>query len=167
MSTAQLLQKANELGINLWIEGERLKYKAPKGVVSGVIKEKLKSHKPEIISLITQRIARANLHGQSLEELKVIAGDDWPECESDPDTLEKFAKSVAIRKLRKQGIKPDSYTQACYCKQCGPVWLWENNWPAEVQACVWCFNRVSGIDIPRPTTYDHAIKMKREVPGSD
>ena len=91
-----------------------------------------------------------NLHDCKYSELKLLAADDWPECESKPNTLEAFAKSVATRKLREQGIKPDNYTQASHCHQCGPIWLWEGA-PTEVQACVWCFNRIKDIDLPRPT----------------
>ena len=90
-----------------------------------------------------------NLHGFSLEELKQLAGDGWPECESNPDILEAFAKSVSIRKMRESGELPKHYTKAATCQQCGPVWLWEDA-PESVQACLWCFNRFNHVAIPRP-----------------
>ena len=90
-----------------------------------------------------------NLHGQNYYDLKQLAGDDWQA--STPAEQEAFAHLVAIRKLRENGEKPAYYTQISTCNQCGPVWLWKGA-PTAVQACVWCFNRVQGVHIPRPET---------------
>ncbi len=54
---------------------------------------------------------------------------------------------VAITQMRQKGIVPDHYTATTNCKHCGPVPIFEGNWP-ESDACPWCFNRLQGLPMP-------------------
>ena len=58
------------------------------------------------------------------------------------------ADMVAITEMRERGIVPDHYTATTNCKHCGPVPIFEGNWP-ESDGCPWCFNRLQGLPIPK------------------
>ncbi len=54
---------------------------------------------------------------------------------------------VVITEMRHRGIVPDHYTATTNCKHCGPVPIFEGNWP-ESDGCPWCFNRLRGLPMP-------------------
>ena len=75
--------------------------------------------------------------------------DDWHNGDLSIDTLKAFAKSLEQRREMDQGIVPTDFTERATCTRCGPVWLW---FAGEVLGCPWCWNRVAGKPIPRPST---------------
>ena len=52
MSTEQLLFELKKCNIEIWIEEDKLKFKAPKGVLTSALKEQMSEHKAELIDLI-------------------------------------------------------------------------------------------------------------------
>ena len=74
--------------------------------------------------------------------------DEWCKGGISTETLKDFAGALVERREMAQGKVPIGYTERATCEQCGPVWLW---FSAEVLGCPWCFNRLSGRPIPRPT----------------
>ena len=101
-------------------------------------------------------------HGLSEDELKAIAGDDWDLVDDDPALLAAFSGAVADRRQRERGQRPPGWTHRVTCAGCGPVHLWSGS-PLAVLACPWCFNRLEGRPIPRPTavTCAHCVHFER------
>ncbi|MEA5536966.1 non-ribosomal peptide synthetase [Crocosphaera sp. XPORK-15E] len=54
MNINQLLTELADLGVKLWIEGEKLQVRAPQGVLTSKLRDLLKLHKPELISLLNR-----------------------------------------------------------------------------------------------------------------
>ena len=86
-------------------------------------------------------------------DLRRAAGDDWPTVAADPELLAAFRALVECNQTRRAGRRPAHWTQATECKDCGCVWLWPGA-PARVLGCPWCFNRASGLPIPRPPIFN-------------
>lgn len=88
------------------------------------------------------------IHGISINDLKLLAGDDWHDCLKDKQLLNAYALAVSYRLQREQGIVPEEWTTIVNCKGCGPVYLWSGL--TNVIACPWCINRSLGLPIPCP-----------------
>ena len=56
MKVVEFLSYLNSLDIKLWLEGEKLRYQAPKGVMTPEIKEEIAAKKPEILDFLKSRI---------------------------------------------------------------------------------------------------------------
>ncbi len=54
MNIVEFLEELSEQGIELWAEDGRLRYRAPKEVLTTSILEKIKEYKPEILQLLSQ-----------------------------------------------------------------------------------------------------------------
>ncbi len=54
MSTINFLSRLRELDVQLWLEGDKLRYQAPKGVVTAELLAGISERKSEIISLLKQ-----------------------------------------------------------------------------------------------------------------
>ncbi|MFB3107361.1 MAG: hypothetical protein ACE1ZA_20905, partial [Pseudomonadales bacterium] len=78
------------------------------------------------------------------------AGPDWPEIEHDPPTLEALANSITICRMRERGEVPSNYTSTTVCAHCGPVPIYPGM-AERVLGCPWCFNRVKGLPMPKPS----------------
>ena len=52
MSTAELLQGLSRLGVQVWVEGERLRLRAPSGVLTEELRGQLAARKAEILALL-------------------------------------------------------------------------------------------------------------------
>jgi amino acid adenylation domain-containing protein/non-ribosomal peptide synthase protein (TIGR01720 family) len=59
MSLAEWLRELCGRGLELWLDQDRLRYRAPAGVLSPVDLERIRSRKPEVLELLRQRIAIA------------------------------------------------------------------------------------------------------------
>ena len=57
MGTASFVKQMEEMGIHLWVEDEKLKFRAPEGVVDEKIRESLKANKQAIIVYFKDRMA--------------------------------------------------------------------------------------------------------------
>ncbi|EKE80853.1 non-ribosomal peptide synthetase [Idiomarina xiamenensis] len=66
-SNTQFLKYLVELKISLWLEGEKLRFRAPAGVMNDDIKRQLITRKPELIKLLQQR--------QAIESIELKAFD--------------------------------------------------------------------------------------------
>ena len=87
----------------------------------------------------------------------VSSGSEWSELlenkngELTEGEIPVAADMVAITEMREKGIVPDHYTATTNCKHCGPVPIFEGNWP-ESDGCPWCFNRLQGLPPPQVKT---------------
>ena len=52
MNVADLLSDLHELGVELAVDGDRLRYSAPKGVLSEHLLTELAAHKSEILAFL-------------------------------------------------------------------------------------------------------------------
>ncbi|MCP4659288.1 MAG: amino acid adenylation domain-containing protein, partial [bacterium] len=57
MTTEELLSHLDQLNVALWAEGDRLRFKAPKGIVDAPLRAELTAHKEEILTIL--RLAAA------------------------------------------------------------------------------------------------------------
>ncbi len=87
---------------------------------------------------------REHKHGLTVDDLRELAGEDWPELERDPDLFAAFAHAIQTRRMREHGEVPAHYTATTTCKHCGPVPIFPGC-PETVLGCPWCFNRVKGL----------------------
>lgn len=61
---------------------------------------------------------------------------------------EALANAIQIRHMREKGEIPQHYTATTLCDGCG----WVPIFPGvgeRVKGCPWCFNRISGLPVPR------------------
>jgi len=56
MSTSNLLKECETNNIMLWVVNDRLHYRAPKGSMTDVLKKQLKTHKPELIQILSAEL---------------------------------------------------------------------------------------------------------------
>ena len=81
------------------------------------------------------------------DNLRLLAGSDWPEISTDPEQLAAFKAAAETVEQIQQGIIPDHYTATTECGHCGPVPIFPGL-PAKVDGCPWCFNRLKGLPMP-------------------
>ncbi len=62
MPVIELLAELNKLGIRLWLEEEQLRFKAPKGALTGELREELVGRKEEIIKFISKTNAQKSIN---------------------------------------------------------------------------------------------------------
>jgi len=74
--------------------------------------------------------------------------EDWRNGDISTAILRAFARALVDTRDREAGRVPCCYTEFATCRQCGPVWLW---FSGEVDGCPWCWNRLNGKTIPRPS----------------
>jgi len=55
MKTDEILSQLNHLGIEIWVENEKLRYRAPQGVMNPELLATLKENKQELIALLKQQ----------------------------------------------------------------------------------------------------------------
>jgi amino acid adenylation domain-containing protein len=58
MTVTQLLSELRSRDIAIWVEGEKLRYRAPRGVLSEDLRAALVRHKPEVISFLEQALRK-------------------------------------------------------------------------------------------------------------
>jgi len=51
MKTVEFLSDLNHLGVTIWMEGDKLRYRSPQGVMTPDLLEQLKEHKEELNKL--------------------------------------------------------------------------------------------------------------------
>ena len=76
MKVVEFLSYLNSLDIKLWLEGEKLRYQAPKGVMTPEIKEEIAAKKPEILDFL--RAAKIPTNTVDLEIIPVSRDQDLP-----------------------------------------------------------------------------------------
>ncbi len=55
MSMDELLGDLTKQGVELWLEGERLRYRAPEGTLTPGLRERLTAHKAQLVTLLRER----------------------------------------------------------------------------------------------------------------
>ena len=140
MSVAiDLIRQAEADGVRLEVEGGEV-------YASGALTEdlvcRLRAHKGELHAALVA--ARYSL---TVDDLRALAGPDWPEVERDPALLETLAHAVSVRRMREAGTVPAHYTATTTCAGCGHVPIFEGA-PERVLACPWCLNRLAGKPVP-------------------
>ena len=63
----ELLSHLRDLDIKVWVEGERLRYNAPKGALTSELRDRLINHKAEIISFLQQASAATKVGTVTLQ----------------------------------------------------------------------------------------------------
>ena len=63
MSVETLIQKLNQMGVTLIPEGDKLRYRAPKGVLTPDLLKTLSAHKQEILATFNIRLVLARVRG--------------------------------------------------------------------------------------------------------
>jgi amino acid adenylation domain-containing protein len=76
VKVVEFLSYLNSLDIKLWLEGEKLRYQAPKGVMTPEIKEEIAAKKPEILDFL--RAAKIPTNTVDLEIIPVSRDQDLP-----------------------------------------------------------------------------------------
>ena len=76
MKVVEFLSYLNSLDIKLWLEGEKLRYQAPKGVMTPEIKEEIAAKKPEILDFL--RAAKIPTNTVELEIIPVSRDQNLP-----------------------------------------------------------------------------------------
>ena len=63
MTALEIVRHLRQRGVTLWLEGERLRYRAPKGVLTPSLRAELLANKPQIMDLLRapERIPREGL----------------------------------------------------------------------------------------------------------
>ena len=55
MKTVEFLAHLNGLGIKIWVENDKLRYRSPQGIMTTELLEQLKEHKAELITFLRQQ----------------------------------------------------------------------------------------------------------------
>ena len=55
MTTSELLLKLKELGVRLWVDGEKLRFDAPTGAITAELRDVMVAHKADIIELLKKQ----------------------------------------------------------------------------------------------------------------
>ncbi|MFM6188742.1 NAD(P)-binding protein, partial [Planktothrix sp.] len=55
MRIVEFLSNLNHLGVTIWVEGDKLRYRSPQGVITPDLLEQLKEHKEELIALLREQ----------------------------------------------------------------------------------------------------------------
>ena len=76
MKVVEFLSYLNSLDMKLWLEGEKLRFQAPKGVMTPEIKEEIAAKKPEILDFL--RAAKIPTNTVDLEIIPVSRDQDLP-----------------------------------------------------------------------------------------
>ncbi len=76
MKVGDFLAYLKGLDIKLWLEGEKLRFQAPKGVMTPEIKEEIAAKKPEILDFL--RAAKIPTNTVDLEIIPVSRDQDLP-----------------------------------------------------------------------------------------
>ncbi|NEP45558.1 MAG: hypothetical protein F6K35_42630, partial [Okeania sp. SIO2H7] len=86
MRIKELLNELSEKGVKLWADGEQLRIRAPKGVLTAERKEAIAKHKPEILWRLRQ-----NNFDSSIAALPVIVPEPDKRYEPFPLTDIQYA----------------------------------------------------------------------------
>lgn len=95
-------------------------------------------------------LALAAQHGLAVGRVAALDDADPLELAALPDeVLVAYARALLCTGERRAGRVPEGWSVASECEGCGPVWLWPG--AGRVRACPWCWERVAGREVPRPS----------------
>jgi amino acid adenylation domain-containing protein len=73
MSTLQLLEEIQKLGVKLWLEDGRLRFSAPKGVITPELRQQLSERKSEITNILFE----SSVEDGALPRLEAVSRSDF------------------------------------------------------------------------------------------
>lgn len=76
--------------------------------------------------------------GLEVEQLKILAADDWNEAKDNPSMLKAMVETYLMLKGLDPQIPSTIYTKTVNCHQCGAIQTWPSC-PDNVSCCQWCF----------------------------
>ena len=84
MTTAELIAKLHEQGVNLWFEGERIRFRAPKGALTPALRAELAARKTEVLaSLRAEAAGSGRVHPTSFSQQSIwLLHQQAPESEA-------------------------------------------------------------------------------------
>jgi cyclopropane fatty-acyl-phospholipid synthase-like methyltransferase len=108
MSVDKLLEKLLKLNIKLWVEGDQIRYRAPKDVITPDLLNEIRQNKPEILKILkegVQKIEPPSCDDQTLWNvynsmyyLPALAAADelgiFPFLDKKPSTVKDISKSL-------------------------------------------------------------------------
>lgn len=154
MSATALLTETRRRDIALSINGDKL-HVDPWPATEPDLIERLRAHKPELLAALKLEAAAAEavkgLGNLSAEQyLAFLSPEDHADFLAGRFPTASFRAHAIARSetlWREQGIAPPWWTATALCDRCGPI-FWPE--PAHLPNCVWCWNRLHGVKIPRP-----------------
>ncbi|TDF41789.1 amino acid adenylation domain-containing protein [Alteromonadaceae bacterium M269] len=72
MSTSQFLKSLMDLNITLWLDGDKLRFRAPAEAMTNEIKQQIKDRKPDLIELLRQQDAVEQIELKPVERVEPI-----------------------------------------------------------------------------------------------
>lgn len=139
---------ARQAGVTFEIEDGELMAEGP---FTDEMLTAFRANKAELLKLVTTanrllRIAKAERIDPALVEQ--LSDSDLADCSEEPDeVLTAFLRGLSDSATRRAGQVPEGYTQHALCRHCGPIWLFTEG---TFDGCPWCWNRLEGLEIPRP-----------------
>jgi hypothetical protein len=124
MVAIDLLDDLARRGIEIQPFGADLRVRGP---LTNSLRGQIRAHKLSLRNLL---------------ELKAACGSDWERISGDPEALAVLTDHVMTARMIRKGQIPPGYTAETICRGCGPVPVWPGS-PERVDACPWCFNRIS------------------------
>lgn len=75
--------------------------------------------------------------GLEVEQLKILAADDWDEVKDNPSMLKAIVEAYLMLKGLDPIVPSSIYTKTVNCRQCGEIQTWPSC-PDNVSCCQWC-----------------------------
>jgi amino acid adenylation domain-containing protein len=85
MTVPELLDQFRRAGAHLWVDGERLRYRAPAGVITDEMLASLREHKPEVLQILLAAV-------EATDEVSGNLSDDFPGDSGDGVTPLSYAQ---------------------------------------------------------------------------
>jgi hypothetical protein len=156
MSAALLCRELAEKGVTLEAEDGKVRCKAPAGVLTAELRERITSAKDELLALLDpeamrdQLLALAEVQGIATRPILALDRCTLLSCIGlHDDVLAGYVRGLERDERMAAGRLPPGWDFAATCEGCGPVWLPEGS-PPLVIACPWCWHRKAGTTLPRP-----------------
>lgn len=166
MNATLSLPSLKARGIELWAEGETLRYRPPTGAITPDLLSAMKVHKPELLRTL-------RLEKLSAEACKAFPGYLKPQDLLHPDDVEmiaampdpakwmnQYAVDLVESTMVHRGEVPPWWKSRVHCRHCG--WVWGPELGVR-GSCWWCWNRLHGVKIPRPR---EVLQVAGRVPGA-
>lgn len=76
--------------------------------------------------------------GLEIEQLKILAADDWNEVKNNPSMLKAMVDTYLMLKGLDPEVPSTLYTKTVNCRQCGEIQTWPSCCSDTVSCCPWC-----------------------------
>ena len=140
MSAPELLATLQARGVALSVNGERLAFDAPAGVLCEVDQLALKEHKPALIALLRLRMAadaRRVVGAPGLVAVDRELSRLWQAAKAaNPESVITLDGDI-FPKVFTDCLPDESAHKACLCENCAPVAPERRRWPAAPRGHRW------------------------------